>query len=300
MTRDRAPAAYARLVAALRHLDASGARSGTAPVVCSAPIFVLAAGWRSGSTLVQRMLVSNPDTLVWGEPFGDHVQVWRMAQMLEPFAGADTHAAYAIERFRGDLSGQWIANLNPGAAALRRAHQEWFETLFAKPARSRGYRRWGSKWVRLDAGHAHYLRWLYPECRLVFVVRHPLDAWRSYRAQGGGWYLERTRPPVSRLAAFLRHWARLAGSFVAEHERLGALLLRYEDLIEDAGTTKALADHVDCRIDAGVLRARVGGSDAARAVSRAARVWCALRCGTVMESLGYRPRPFGRSRESEG
>jgi hypothetical protein len=284
----RRPAAPARLVEALRHLDATGARAGEVPVACRDPIFVLAAGWRSGSTLVQRLIVSDPTVLVWGEPFGDHAPIRRLAGMLEPFADADAHAEHAIERRGGDLSGQWIANLNPGVAALRRAHLAWFEGLFAEPAHSRGYRRWGGKWVRLDAGHAHYLRWLYPECRLVFLVRHPLDAWRSYRAQGSDWYLERPDRQVRTARAFLAHWARLAASFAAEHEELGALLLRYEDLVGDGGAAKELADHVGCRIDPDVLRARIGASGGRRRDPRAARWLCAMRYREVMSSLGYR------------
>ena len=34
------------------------------------PVFVLSAGWRSGSTLLQRMIMeNNRDLLMWGEPF---------------------------------------------------------------------------------------------------------------------------------------------------------------------------------------------------------------------------------------
>ena len=33
-----------------------------------APIFILSAGWRSGSTLLQRMLT--PECLIWGNPTG--------------------------------------------------------------------------------------------------------------------------------------------------------------------------------------------------------------------------------------
>ena len=35
------------------------------------PVFALASIWRSGSTLLQRLLCSDPDILLWGEPYGD-------------------------------------------------------------------------------------------------------------------------------------------------------------------------------------------------------------------------------------
>src|SRR5262245_48832244 len=34
------------------------------------PIFILSAGWRSGSTLVQRCVMSGGEAMIWGEPYG--------------------------------------------------------------------------------------------------------------------------------------------------------------------------------------------------------------------------------------
>ena len=252
-------------------------------------MFELSAGWRCGSTLLQRLIASDRQTLVWGEPFGDHVPVHRLAQMLEPFSAQDHHSPHSIEHLAGDLSGQWIANLNPGLAALRRAHLAWFEELFASPARRRGFRRWGCKWVRLGAEHAHYLRWLYPDCRILLLVRHPLDAWRSYRAQAGDWYLARPDAKVESAAAFLRHWARLCDSFLSEREDLGALLVRYEDLV-DGTETKAIAEALGSRVDEDVLAARVGASERRAAIGVAARLLCATRHRALLARLGYETR----------
>src|SRR5262245_61056868 len=44
------------------------------------PVFVFAACWRSGSTLLQRMLLKN--CLVWGEPYGPHALIWGMARQI--------------------------------------------------------------------------------------------------------------------------------------------------------------------------------------------------------------------------
>lgn len=151
----------------------------------------MSAGWRSGSTLVQRLLCSDPNTLIWGEPFGEAVPVPRLAAMIEAFVKkAPNRAADAYDEVTRNatapLCDLWIPNLNPGFAALRRAHRAFFDTLLMAPARARGYRRWGAKWVRLSAHHARYLKWLYPRAKFVFLVRDPLDAWRSYK--GRRWY----------------------------------------------------------------------------------------------------------------
>lgn len=36
-----------------------------------APIFLLSAGWRSGSTLLQRLIMSDARVLIWGEPYDE-------------------------------------------------------------------------------------------------------------------------------------------------------------------------------------------------------------------------------------
>ena len=46
------------------------------------PVFVLAAGWRSGSTLLQRLVMSSGETLVWGEPYDRACYVQDLARSL--------------------------------------------------------------------------------------------------------------------------------------------------------------------------------------------------------------------------
>ena len=34
------------------------------------PVFLFSAGWRSGSTLLQRLITHGGEVMMWGEPFG--------------------------------------------------------------------------------------------------------------------------------------------------------------------------------------------------------------------------------------
>lgn len=46
------------------------------------PVFLLSAGWRSGSTLLQRLLVGSGEIAVWGEPLGETGLIARLAHAL--------------------------------------------------------------------------------------------------------------------------------------------------------------------------------------------------------------------------
>jgi hypothetical protein len=251
-----------------------------------APIFVLSAGWRSGSTLVQRLIASDASVLMWGEPFEDYGIVHRLTQTIELFGPGDAHLSNSIEHLQGALSNQWIANLNPGAAALRSAHRAFFETLFSNPAKARGYRRWGCKTVRLNANHAHYLRWVFPEAKFVFLIRHPLHSFASYR--GRRWFYLRPGLQVRHSRQFLGHWQKLASSFLAQSAALGALVVRYEDLKAGNPTVDALGRHLGVRINYDVLTEKIGASADKR---QPTNVWTRLvlgrQLGDLCDRLGY-------------
>ncbi len=257
------------------------------PPRCETPVFLFSAGWRCGSTLLQRLICSDERILVWGEPFGDLLPVHRLAQSVAFFRPDDPHAKYAIEQHEGELRSSWIANLNPGFHRLRLAHRAFFEELFAAAAQQRGYPRWGCKWTRLTAWHGYYLRWLYPEARFVFLVRHPLEAYASYH--GRRWYLMRPSETVAGPGKFFRHWKITAGSFVKEREGLGALLVRYEDLVDSGEVIDQIAGRLGLRLDPSVLQARVGASKNKAAARLWWRLLCKLQTGEVCRALGYDP-----------
>lgn len=231
-------------------------------VVCDSPVFILSAGWRSGSTLLQRLICSDSRTLIWGEPFGDRIPVCRLAATVAGFHAEDPHQKYSIDGYSGDLSQQWVANLNPGADALRPAHLAYFENLFAKPAQQEGATRWGVKWVRLTADHAAYLKWLYPNCRILLLVRHPLHAYLSYKRKR--WYTVRPHHRVSGVIRFMAHWSYLAQSFINNEDELGARLVKHEDLQVDDPVLDQLEQFLGIRIRRSTLADKIGQRDKER------------------------------------
>jgi len=235
------------------------ARFGLPPLPdAGAPLFVLAAGWRSGSTLIQRLLCSTGEALVWGEPYGRAGLIpalTRSAMVLREDWPAE--ASLAPQTLPNDLSSRWIANLYPEAGALRDSFRAQLDTWLAAPARGRGFRRFGLKEVRLHAMDAHFLRWIYPDARFYFVVRNPWDAWKS--AKGGVWFARWPNEGVRDAVGFARHWKRLMESFVQWPDDSG-LLVRYEDVISPGFNTRQLSEHGRLAdLDPSVLDKRIRG-----------------------------------------
>ena len=263
------------------------ARQGLSPRDDAAcPVFVLAAGWRSGSTLVQRLLCSSKEVLIWGEAYGRAGLVQSLtATAMGLNEGWTTQGHFGSEEVFENLSDHWIANLYPPPEAMRDALAAPLETLLAWPAAERGFDRFGLKEVRLQAIHARFLEWVYPSSRFVFLIRNPWDAWKS--ARGLGLMAHWAGPVMDHPQKFAAHWARLAESFLSWDQENGQLL-RYEDLRSTC--LEKLATH--CRLgtlDASVLdRVQSGVNRPAPApLSPAAIEVIRAVAGPVAQKLGY-------------
>jgi Sulfotransferase family len=257
------------------------------------PIFLLSAGWRSGSTMLQRLIMSDRRVLMWGEPYDECGLIQALADSMRAFREGWPPREYFYDgRPHHELSGEWIANLFPSLEDWRLGQRALLDTMFALPARRAGATRWGVKEVRLTGEHALYLRWLYPRARFVCLYRDPLEAYRSYCHYGRDWYDVFPDKPMFTPTAFGTHWCRLMESFEAHGPAVEALMVRYEDLVGGRMPLAELERHLSIQVDASLLDAKVGSSERGgkKATVGALESWLLKRgCGSALRRHGYGP-----------
>jgi hypothetical protein len=224
----------------------------------TAPIFVFSAGWRSGSTFLQRWIMTGEKVMVWGEPYRHAALIESLAGQLKAFTPDWPVDDFMVrgDEYERDLTQAWVANLYPSPTNFMSAHLGFFEKLFVEPARELGKIRWGLKEVTLSVDHARYLRWLFPNAKFLFLCRDPYVAYGSYRKWRS---LYRTWPaePVFTATRYGAIWRNLAADFLENHKDVGGLFLRYEEL--QTGETKVrLEDYLGFRLAEPSSLARIG------------------------------------------
>ena len=204
----------------------------------TAPLLILAAGQRCGSTLIQRLLSSHPKVLIWGEHAGQLRELLAVSERL----GTWTAGLGELGRLGYARSGyqSFMANMTPEAAHIDDAVRAFLQALFGDPAESVGRPVWGFKEVRYGLAEAAAIQRLFPGCRVVHIVRDPRDILRSLEVwERGDWSRSDTEVAV-------RDWTRVGASFWSASAEAPpwVLRVRYEDLISDPmGWCARLAEH---------------------------------------------------------
>ena len=124
------------------------------------PIFILSTIWRSGSTALQRTLVTDPSIQVWGEPYADSNLITSLARsamaLTQPNWLQPGHFLDSKD-IRENPESFFIANWYPPIQAMFEAHRAMLDRLFKQTATAMGKDRFGIKFVRLSLEEMHYL-----------------------------------------------------------------------------------------------------------------------------------------------
>jgi hypothetical protein len=255
-----------------------------------APVFLLSTGWRAGSTLLQRILITDSRLLLWGEPLGEMTLTSRITEIVNDSLSPQN---LEIWRSQGNLTSSslatsWIANLYPPGSDFRSALRSFFDRWLGDPARQNGFARWGFKEVRFGGAEATLLHWLYPRAKFVIISRHPYECYRSLSDSGWPVYYRYPGVRVNSAARFARYWNELALSWSELPEGFPCFHIKYEDLISGKVDFRKLESWLGLEIREGVaLSASVGGTATRSQLSWHERLIIAREAGAGMQALGY-------------
>lgn len=145
------------------------------------PVFIFAASWRTGSTMLQRLLSASDELMIWGEP-----------GFLEQARGLYNRASNYLQKVEWNrkalnedrLQDHWIPVLSPASARCEVALKNFFDSLYQEESALIGKARWGFKEVRKNAlENALFLKKIYPDAKFLVLVRDPFDTFRSLKGK---------------------------------------------------------------------------------------------------------------------
>jgi hypothetical protein len=195
------------------------------------PLIVTSAVQRSGTTLLQRVLCSSPETLIYGE---------RAAQDLEFFIKMHAYKVQEYGMLRqsaqqemnqvlsGDVN-HWIFDLTPDVDGYLQAMREATfagATYCRDFARTKGRPVWGFKYPAWSPDFLKSLHKVMPKSRVLFIVRDLMPALKSAKAQ-------HMVSSEQQLREFCQSWSNGLAYCQELEGDSSALVVRYEEILED-------------------------------------------------------------------
>lgn len=151
-------------------------------------VFVVACSGRSGSTLMQRLLMTHPDLFMWGE--GDHL-FRHLMQTRELFEKKELHTSTSSWRamHENGILRSWYPLLLPirpeGSFHMQIA--KWIDDLMVNPYDPD--KSWGCKFVHLTPKYVKQLHELFPDAGFIFLERAWHQVWASMQC-APSWFPE--------------------------------------------------------------------------------------------------------------
>jgi hypothetical protein len=231
----------------------------------SPPVFVLSAGWRSGSTALQRLIISGGAAFIWGEPYPTSRLLPRLQRIAVEVGIIDGQPDRVLSGtdLSAEMSDSWVATTNPPASAIMGGIRAMLQETYWDPLRETGFTSWGAKEVVATPEQIRLLAHAFPEAYFVCVVRKPTAAYRSFRRfvvsgvttrPGGAVRLRWVKGPVG----YAENWVRMARAFRGFEEDPRFHLFRHEDITGDPAFAERLGGLLGMQLSSEAWATRVG------------------------------------------
>ncbi|MGJ8671619.1 sulfotransferase [Rubritalea sp.] len=197
------------------------------------PIIILSPMLRSGTTLLQRLLCSAPNTLIYGDTVGQEVEFFTnyasmREQMLKAQQGAIEPVRSAV--LKGDVS-NFITTLSPSLEGSIKGFQAACLAsldVCRTEALDAGREVWGWKIAGAEPSSLARISQWYPKAKFVWVERNLPDCLSSAKAAGMLQGEAEARNFVDRAKACHQAFKQLSAD---------KLILDYQSILEDQENT---------------------------------------------------------------
>lgn len=199
------------------------------------PLFITAPTARNGVTLLQRLVNSSRQMIVYGENL-NFMSV--LPKLVHSSVQVHTERTAEFEAARNQFLKQttegWTSNLWPEPQPLMLvAFEAFYKSALAyqQCSEKNGYQRWGIKNPLNEPQMIERLRILMPKARFIFIYRHPYDVIKSAKSRQ---FINNE----AELKQYAVQWREILNT-VVKYPFPEVWILKYEDLI----------DHPDSVID---------------------------------------------------
>lgn len=212
------------------------------------PVFIFASGQRCGSTLLQRLLCSHPQIIIWGEHDGTLNKILpgfeRLLQWKEMFD-------HQFQLYLNEGYNNFIPNMNPPCKHIIYAREQFIRNIWQRPAQEMGKSIWGFKEVLYGADIALALREIFPNAKIIHLTRNIFECFISLRHEEQISPADQPHVPLQqvwtreRTVEFIDAWVKVNHSLITTPGLTGdwVFRLKYETLVKDKiDTTTALAE----------------------------------------------------------
>lgn len=246
-------------------------------------IVISSATHRSGSTLLQRIFNAREQTLIWGENGGCLIDFCKINENTKHYAAFNGQRRAFFNN--NENPNKWIACMTPPKKEVEEAmiktvktfHDHLYAKNYAKQHDLIGYKE-----VRYGKRELLLLRQCYPECKVLLLIRNPVNVWKSLSPIG-------MKNLYGSVDDFIKVWNdRVKAYLELSKSDAGMYLVKYEDLINRKQDTLNLlkkVGHLRDKEIGKVLNKKI--SSTSKPIPKKQETFIRNQCDPLMKALGY-------------